>query len=101
MQPIDYPFYHIPMCFLTSAGLGGTPGKYDIRLQQPLTFTYATSRTQSGETAIRWPDCFDISGNVQLGPGVDPERMAFEWIVNVRPVGRLRCVDPGTCKKDW
>lgn len=50
-----------------------------------------------GSEAFTWPSCFDVEGDVTVPAGVDPSRLAFEYLGHVMPMGSMKCMDSMTC----
>jgi hypothetical protein len=71
-----------------------------IEIHEPIKFEYNTVTNADGTETYSWPDCFKMTADVTLPPGVDPKRIAMEYVVHVMPLGNLRCMDPGTCGRD-
>jgi hypothetical protein len=80
--------------------VAGHKASEKIKVKKPLLFEYASQKSSDGSVTFQWPDCFMIGGEVMLAKDVDPKRLAAEYIVNVLPIGRLRCMDSGTCGRE-
>jgi hypothetical protein len=53
-----------------------------------------------GSKTFSWPTCFDIVGDITVPAGVDPARLAFEYVGHVMPMGNMKCMDSMTCGRD-
>jgi hypothetical protein len=71
-----------------------------IEIHEPVKFEYNTIKNADGTESYSWPDCFKMTVDVTIPPGVDAKRVAMEYVVHVLPLGNLRCMDPGTCGRD-
>lgn len=72
-----------------------------IGIQKPFTFQYNSQTTKDGKNQFIWPDCVTFGGKITLPPGTDASRLAVQFDANILPAGKLKCVDPGSCNKDW
>ncbi|KAI1698716.1 hypothetical protein DdX_17753 [Ditylenchus destructor] len=70
-----------------------------IKLANP-SFSHPSQRDGDGTVSLTWPDCFDMSIDVTLPPGVHISRLAMKLDVNIQPIGKLRCMDVATCGRE-
>jgi hypothetical protein len=53
-----------------------------------------------GSTSYSWPTCFDVEADVTIPDGVDTDRIAFEYLGHIMPMGKIRCEDSLTCGRE-
>ncbi|CAD5209216.1 unnamed protein product [Bursaphelenchus okinawaensis] len=70
-----------------------------IKLANP-KFSSPYNRDDDGNVQITWPDCFDMSIDVTLPPGVHINKLAMKLDVSIQPIGKLRCMDVATCGRE-
>lgn len=71
----------------------------EFKLANP-KFSSPYQRDDDGNVQITWPDCFDMSIDVTLPPGVHINRLAMKLDVSIQPIGKLRCMDVATCGRE-
>lgn len=64
-----------------------------MKISKPITFKYANEAKDGGQK-WDWPECFDASIIVELGPGILGKNLALKFTSLVLPLGRLNCQDP-------
>ncbi|KAI6189323.1 hypothetical protein M3Y99_01942400 [Aphelenchoides fujianensis] len=79
--------------------LNGQDCLQGMKLANP-QFSHPSQRDGDGSVAITWPDCFDMSIDVTLPPGVHINRLAMKLDVSIQPIGKLRCMDVATCGRE-
>uniref|UniRef100_A0AC35U6Q6 Uncharacterized protein n=1 Tax=Rhabditophanes sp. KR3021 TaxID=114890 RepID=A0AC35U6Q6_9BILA len=70
-----------------------------IKLSKP-KFSHPSERDTNGTTHLTWPDCFDMSIDVTLPPGIHINKLAMKLDVSIQPIGKLRCMDVATCGRE-
>ncbi|KAK0393187.1 hypothetical protein QR680_000090 [Steinernema hermaphroditum] len=70
-----------------------------IKLANP-KFSHPSERDGDGTVSLTWPDCFDMSIDVTLPPGVHINKLAMKLDVSIQPIGKLRCMDVATCGRE-
>ncbi|CAJ0568964.1 unnamed protein product, partial [Mesorhabditis spiculigera] len=70
-----------------------------IKLANP-QFSHPSQRDGDGTVHLTWPDCFDMSIDVTLPPGIHINKLAMKLDVSIQPIGKLRCMDVATCGRE-
>jgi hypothetical protein len=84
-------------CYRDVAGSGEQTKKVII---ENVKATPESSRNADGSSTFSWPSCFNVEADVTIPSGVDPTRLAFEYVSHILPLGNLQCQDSATCGRE-
>lgn len=60
---------------------------------------YNVVKNRDGTEKVAFPDCFEISYDVVLPPGLSFKTMEYQLKLHIMPLGSYDCTDGGTCPR--